>query len=120
MVVNYTSSADQTAVKNTQNAGGQAISIQANVGDLNGAKTIVDAATEAFGETDIVVSNAAIGVFQVLEEIKVEDYETNVQCKHLRTHPLGQGKHLLSSRIRTNHKYFIRWRAERIPYCYSR
>lgn len=77
VVINYTSSADRAAamVKYIQDAGGKAISVQANIGDLNGAKKIVDAAAEAFGKIDIVVNNAAIGVFQVLEEIKVEDYE---------------------------------------------
>ncbi|CAO3682200.1 unnamed protein product [Umbelopsis ramanniana] len=77
VVINYTSSADRAAamVKNIQDAYGKAISVQGNIGDLNGAKKIVDAAAEAFGKIDIVVNNAAIGVFQVLEEIKVEDYE---------------------------------------------
>jgi NAD(P)-dependent dehydrogenase (short-subunit alcohol dehydrogenase family) len=71
VVINYTSSADRAAamVRNIQDAGGKAISFQANIGDLNGAKNIVDAAAENFGKIDIIVNNAAIGVFQVLEEI---------------------------------------------------
>jgi 3-oxoacyl-[acyl-carrier protein] reductase len=44
-------------------------------------KKIVEATIEAFGKIDIVVNNAAIGVFQVLEEIQVEDYAAMFNVK---------------------------------------
>jgi 3-oxoacyl-[acyl-carrier protein] reductase len=77
VVINYTSSVDraQTLVKQIKDANGQAISVQANMGDVDGPKKIVNAAVEAFGKIDIIVNNAAIGVLQVLEKIQLEDYE---------------------------------------------
>ncbi|KAI8582377.1 hypothetical protein K450DRAFT_228672 [Umbelopsis ramanniana AG] len=71
IVVNYTSSEDRAVAigKRIQDACSKALSVQADVDDVNGAKKIVEATVEAFGKIDIVVNNAAIGIFQVLEEI---------------------------------------------------
>ncbi|KAI9285704.1 short-chain dehydrogenase/reductase SDR [Umbelopsis sp. AD052] len=76
IVVNYTSSEDraEAIVKRIEADGGKAISVQADIGNVNAAKKIVKATVEAFGKIDIVVNNAAIGIFQVLEEIQVEDF----------------------------------------------
>ncbi|MBW3657336.1 MAG: SDR family oxidoreductase [Actinobacteria bacterium] len=51
--------ADQVVEEITSN-GGEAIANYASVADLEGAKSIVDDAVEAFGRVDIVINNAGI------------------------------------------------------------
>jgi 3-oxoacyl-[acyl-carrier protein] reductase len=77
VVINYTSSADiaKTLVEEIKQNGGQAVSIQANIGEVDGAKKIVDAAVKAFGKIDILVNNAAIGEFKPVELSDADMYE---------------------------------------------
>ena len=77
IVVNYTSSEDRakSLVKQIIEAGGKAISIQADVGAVDGAKKIVDATVKEFGKIDIVVNNAAVATFQGLDEVEIDEYE---------------------------------------------
>lgn len=77
IVVNYTSSEDRAKalVKQIIDAGGKAISVQADIGALDGAKKIVDATVKEFGKIDIIVNNAAVATFQGLDEVEVDEYE---------------------------------------------
>lgn len=77
IVVNYTSSEDRakSLVKQIIEAGGKAISIQADVGAVDGAKKIVDATIKEFGKIDIIVNNAAVATFQGLDEVEIDEYE---------------------------------------------
>ncbi|KAH8555082.1 hypothetical protein BGW37DRAFT_553337 [Umbelopsis sp. PMI_123] len=77
IVINYSSSADRAnaLVKKIVDAGGQAIAVQANIGELDGAKKIVDATVKAFGKIDIIVNNAGVSVFQAVVDIDMKEYE---------------------------------------------
>jgi 3-oxoacyl-[acyl-carrier protein] reductase len=77
VVINYTSSADiaKTLVEEIKQNGGQAVSVQANIGEVDGAKKIVDAAVKAFGKIDILVNNAAIAEFHPIELEDADIYE---------------------------------------------
>ncbi|KAI8582378.1 hypothetical protein K450DRAFT_228675 [Umbelopsis ramanniana AG] len=77
IVINYTSSEDRAKalVKTLVEAGGKAISIQADVGAVDGAKKIVDATVKEFGKVDILVNNAAVATFQGVEQVELDEYD---------------------------------------------
>jgi len=62
VVVNYVSkaAAAEEVVGEIRAAGGDAVAVQANVGDLAQHERLVTAASERFGRIDILVNNAAI------------------------------------------------------------
>lgn len=62
VVVNYVSkaAAAEEVVSEIRAAGGEAIAVQANVGDLAQHERLVAAARERFGRIDILVNNAAM------------------------------------------------------------
>lgn len=77
VVVNYAGNADKAAgvVKEIAEAGGSALAVQ---GDMSRAEDIIrlfDAAENAFGRTQIVVSAAATSLFKRHEDLTTEDYE---------------------------------------------
>ncbi|MCG3211559.1 MAG: 3-oxoacyl-[acyl-carrier-protein] reductase FabG [Anaerolineae bacterium] len=55
--------------------GGQALSLPADVSDEAAVKALVRAAVQKFGRLDIVVNNAAIGVFGPLAETRADDWD---------------------------------------------
>ena len=55
--------------------GGKAISIPTDVSNEDSVKALVHCTVEEFGRLDIVVNNAAIGVFGPLEETTTEDWD---------------------------------------------
>lgn len=55
--------------------GGQALSLPADVSDEAAVKALVRAAVQTFGRLDIVVNNAAIGVFGPLAETRADDWD---------------------------------------------
>ncbi|KAI9283655.1 short chain oxidoreductase/dehydrogenase [Umbelopsis sp. AD052] len=85
VVINYTSSADRATnlVKLIKDKGGQAIAVQADVGDELGPKKIVDETIKAFGKIDIIVNNAAVSFIQTIDQADVESadqvYKVNVR-----------------------------------------
>ncbi|KAJ2964762.1 hypothetical protein NQZ79_g235 [Umbelopsis isabellina] len=58
-----------------QSQGLRAITVEADLGSLDGPKKIIDSAVEAFGKIDIIVNNAAVALFAPLVETTVENYE---------------------------------------------
>lgn len=62
VVVNYSASATAAAnvVQSIEAAGGRAIAIQADIGDLASHESLVHSALHRFGRLDILVNNAAI------------------------------------------------------------
>ena len=62
VVVHYNASSSKarTTVAEIRNAGGEAVSIQADLREVDQIAKVVDAALEAFGKADILVNSAAL------------------------------------------------------------
>ena len=60
VAINYNSSAAEAAdtVKTVQHVGGQAVAIQADVGNPAEANTLIQKAVQHFGSVDLLVNNA--------------------------------------------------------------
>ncbi|CAM0137166.1 hypothetical protein VKS41_008746 [Umbelopsis sp. WA50703] len=79
IVINYTSSSSASLAKNLaeqiKGQGVKAITVQADIGSLEGPQKIVDATIQAFGKIDIIVNNGAVADFAPLADTTVELYE---------------------------------------------
>lgn len=77
IVVNYVRREDEAAkvVAEITAAGGQAVAVQADVGDADGAGKLVQAALDSFGRLDILVNNAGITRDQLMLRLKEEDWD---------------------------------------------
>ena len=77
VVVNYQSNAQAAAavVQEIVNAGGEALAVQANISQAEGAKALVDAAVNAYGTVDILVNNAGIARDALLLRMSEEDWD---------------------------------------------
>jgi 3-oxoacyl-[acyl-carrier protein] reductase len=78
VVVNYNSSpaaADEVVAAITE-AGGQAVAVQANVGDEAQVEALFKAAVERFGKVDILVNNAGVTRDNLIIRMKAEDFDT--------------------------------------------
>jgi 3-oxoacyl-[acyl-carrier protein] reductase len=77
VVVNYNRSVDAAndVVDAIEQGGGQAIAVQADVGDLDQAKELVQAAIDTFGRIDILVNNAGTTRDQLLMLMSEEDWD---------------------------------------------
>jgi 3-oxoacyl-[acyl-carrier protein] reductase len=78
VVVNYHRSAEAAAevVDAIEADGGQAIAVQADVGDSEQAKNLIQTALDNFGQVDILVNNAGTTRDQLLMLMKEEDWDT--------------------------------------------
>lgn len=78
VVVNYNSSADAAneVVAQIEAGGGQALAVQANVGDFDAAQALAKAAKEAFGQIDILVNNAGTTRDTLLLMMKEPQWDT--------------------------------------------
>jgi len=74
--INYAENADQAAtrVAEIESAGGRAIAVQADVGDPDQVRAMVERTAEAFGGLRIVVNNAGFSQHTTLDEISIEDW----------------------------------------------
>lgn len=77
VVVNYQSNAQAAAavVQEIVNAGGEALAVQADISQAEGAKALVDAAVNAYGTVDILVNNAGIARDALLMRMSEEDWD---------------------------------------------
>ena len=77
VVVNYRSSADAAneVVDAIESEGGQAIAVQADVGDPDQAKQLMQAAIDTFGGLDILVNNAGTTRDQLLMLMSEDDWD---------------------------------------------
>ena len=77
IVVNYHQNAEAAAkvVAAIEGANGQAIAVQADVGDFDQATELVKATLDAFGQIDILVNNAGTTRDQLLMLMKEEDWD---------------------------------------------
>lgn len=73
----------ERTVATIKNNGGQAVYVQADVSQEEGAKKIAEAAVNTFGKIDILVNNAAAFVIGTVEDITSADwvqvFKTNVE-----------------------------------------
>lgn len=79
VAINYNASADAAndAVRAVEAAGGQALSVQANVGQLEDHTKLLEATVERFGKVDLLVNNAGVApkVRADLMEMGEESYD---------------------------------------------
>ncbi len=85
VVVNYNRSAEAATevVSLIQDEGGEAIAVQADIGDFEQAGTLIKAAIDNFGQIDILVNNAGTTRDQLLMLMKEDDWDIvlNVNLK---------------------------------------
>jgi 3-oxoacyl-[acyl-carrier protein] reductase len=64
VAVNYAGHAEAAneVVKQIQQAGSKAIAVQADIGNTEAARALVQAANDAFGQVDVLVNNAGVAV----------------------------------------------------------
>jgi acetoacetyl-CoA reductase len=78
VVVNYSGSkgpAEEVAAAISESrGGGDAVAVQADVGDPEDAKRLVDETVEQFGRIDILVNNAGINIDRTLKRLSLEDW----------------------------------------------
>ena len=76
VVVNYSSSkeyADKVVDAITQN-GGTAIAVQADISKIEDIKSLFDETKKAYGRLDILVNNASVWRYEMLEDISEESF----------------------------------------------
>lgn len=85
VVVNYQSSAEAAneVVDAIVKQGGEAVAVQADVGDLQQATQLIDAAIDSYGTIDILVNNAGTTRDQLLMMMREEDWDL-VLCTNLK------------------------------------
>lgn len=78
IVVNYKGSADAAneVTRQITEAGGTAITFQADVSDENGANDLIKAAIDAYGKIDILINNAGVTRDNVIMMMKADDFDT--------------------------------------------
>ena len=72
------SEAAEKVVSEIKESGGEAISNGGSVSDRNGAKSMVDAAMEAWGRVDILINNAGILRDKSFSKIELDDFQVVV------------------------------------------
>ena len=77
VAVNYASSADaaEAVVKEIVDAGGDAIAVQANVGDVEAVTQMFATVTEKWGRIDVLVNNAGITRDTLMLRMKPQDWQ---------------------------------------------
>ncbi len=83
VIVNYAGSqkpAEELAEKiNQTGGGGEAVAIQADVGDPNDAQRLMDQTIEHFGRIDILVNNAGTNIDKTLDKLEIEDWQNVIE-----------------------------------------
>ncbi len=77
VVVNYNSDKEgaEKAVKAIEEAGGKAVSVQADVSSEEGIQRLLDTALENFGTLDVLINNAGMENQHPTHELSLEDWE---------------------------------------------
>lgn len=97
VVINYAGRADKAeeVVRQIQEAGGEALAIQADVSQIEQVDKLVQTAIERFGKVDILVNNAGIARDNLLLRMKETDWDavlnTNLKGMFLCTKAVSKG-----------------------------
>ena len=77
IIVNYGKSADKAkaVVAGIESAGGNAVAIQADMGQVAEVRHLVKEAVRRFGRLDILVNNAGVHMFKSLVDTTEEEYD---------------------------------------------
>ena len=77
VVVNYLNNAQQAEDVSSEiiNMGGRALSVQADIRNIDAIEELFDSAIEAFGALNILVNNAGISVYKKIEDITEEEFD---------------------------------------------
>jgi 3-oxoacyl-[acyl-carrier protein] reductase len=77
VVINYNASAEAAGevVEAIEAEGGQAVAVQADVGDFDQAAELINTAVDTFGRIDILVNNAGTTRDQLLMLMREEDWD---------------------------------------------
>ena len=81
VVVNYSSSQGpaEELVSKIEEAGGEAVAVQADVSDAEQAQSLIDQAIERFNRVDVLVNNAGINIDKTLRKLTVDDWDKVIQ-----------------------------------------
>lgn len=103
VVVNYNSSSNaaEEVVSQIKDAGGEAMAVQADVSKLDQAQALIKAATDAYGQLDVLVNNAGTTRDNLMAMMKEEDWdiviETNLKsafnCSKAAMRPMVRKKY---------------------------
>ena len=77
VVVNYTSNQQEAdeVVATIQSSGGEAVALQANLGNVSEIRRLFQATVDRFGQLDILVNNAGIATASPIAEVTEADYQ---------------------------------------------
>ncbi|MFR4985849.1 MAG: 3-oxoacyl-[acyl-carrier-protein] reductase [Lachnospirales bacterium] len=75
IVLNYRSTSPEDVVKEIESFGVKCLTVQADIGDFNQAKQLVDKAVEEFKTIDILVNNAGITKDNLLLKMSEDDFD---------------------------------------------
>jgi len=77
VIVNYANSieAANKVVDSIKQAGGEAIALKADVGDVSQTKKLMDDAVEHYGQLDIVCSNSGVVSFGHFKDVEEEEFD---------------------------------------------
>ncbi len=77
VVVNYSQQVDkaQEVVEKIKQAGGEALPVQADISSVADIRQLFATTLNTFGRLDIVVNNAAVGIFKPHTEVSEEEFD---------------------------------------------
>jgi 3-oxoacyl-[acyl-carrier protein] reductase len=68
----------EEVVRTIEAAGGKALAIRADAGDVSAVKAAVTETVNAFGRLDILVNNAGVAIMKPLDDLSLEDFDRMV------------------------------------------
>lgn len=79
-----------------ESAGGKALAIQTDIGDESQVAAMVDKAMQQFGRIDVLINNAAIGLYATVDETTPEQMEKLWRVNYMGTfHAIKQVLHVM-------------------------
>lgn len=110
VAITYANSPDaaRAVVNSIESAGGKAVAIQADAGNVNAVKEAVAKVNDLYGKIDILVNNAGILLFGLAQDAHLEDFDrivdVNVKGLFVTTQEalrhMGQGGRIIKYRER--------------------